>query len=204
VHQRPVGIDGRIADRRRAIGPRASSTSDGDPDCRSVYQQVGARWALETGPVWGNAQPRTQVVVIGRGGPNGSIDPGAPVTVSHSAIVHFTVTPDADYAARVGGTSGGTLVGATCTTSPILRRLHRRSELHRGLPGGPRRGLAPEQPALLSAHRGQVVMLYDEDCLDSRDGREKGLAPISCVAVSAGTAALKRKPCIRQHPSESR
>lgn len=59
-------------------------------------------------------------MVIGRGGPNGSIDPGAPVTVSHSAIVHFTVTPDADYAARVGGTSGGTLVGATCTTSPIL------------------------------------------------------------------------------------
>ena len=43
-------------------------------------------------------------MVIGRGGPNGSIDPGAPVTVSHGAIVHFTVTPDADYAARVGGT----------------------------------------------------------------------------------------------------
>jgi hypothetical protein len=54
--------------------------------------------------VWGSAQPRTQVVVIGRGSPNGSIDPGAPVTVSHGAILHFTVTPDADYAARAGGT----------------------------------------------------------------------------------------------------
>ena len=53
-------------------------------------------------------------------GPNGSIDPSTPQTVNASATVAFTITPDSGYAARVGGTCGGTLVGNTYATRPIV------------------------------------------------------------------------------------
>jgi G3E family GTPase len=39
-----------------------------DPDRCYVYQQVGARWSLEAGDVWGSAVRHTRLVVIGRQG----------------------------------------------------------------------------------------------------------------------------------------
>ena len=39
-----------------------------DRDRRYIYQQVGARWSLVPGPVWGDDPAGTQLVVIGRRG----------------------------------------------------------------------------------------------------------------------------------------
>ena len=51
-------------------------------------------------------------------GPHGSISPATAQAVAGGAKRTFTVTPDAGYAAVVGGTCGGTLVGTTFTTDP--------------------------------------------------------------------------------------
>ena len=42
-----------------------------DPDHRVVFQLVGKRWSLKPGGGWGNAPPRSQLVMIGL---PGSID----------------------------------------------------------------------------------------------------------------------------------
>ena len=39
-----------------------------DPETKHVFQQVGARWALEPASAWGDEPRRTRVVVIGRAG----------------------------------------------------------------------------------------------------------------------------------------
>lgn len=41
---------------------------EGDPERRYIYQQVGARWSLEAGTVWGDDPHQTRLVVIGRRG----------------------------------------------------------------------------------------------------------------------------------------
>jgi hypothetical protein len=51
---------------------------------------------------------------------NGSITPATAIVVNSGATSTFTVTPSLGYAATVGGTCGGTLVGNTYTTNPIV------------------------------------------------------------------------------------
>jgi alpha-tubulin suppressor-like RCC1 family protein len=52
-------------------------------------------------------------------GINGAISPSLPQAVSAGSSQVFTVTPNAGYAASVGGTCGGTLVGLNYTTNAI-------------------------------------------------------------------------------------
>ncbi len=52
-------------------------------------------------------------------GANGTISPSTPVSVAPGATTTFTVIPNAGYIASVGGTCGGSLSGATYTTSAI-------------------------------------------------------------------------------------
>jgi hypothetical protein len=52
-------------------------------------------------------------------GPNGTIAPPAPRAVLPGTEAVFTVTPAPGYAASVGGTCGGNLVGTTYTTAPV-------------------------------------------------------------------------------------
>jgi hypothetical protein len=58
-------------------------------------------------------------VVTPSAGANGTISPAIPVNVNSGATTQFTVTPNANYTASVGGTCGGTLVGNTYTTNAI-------------------------------------------------------------------------------------
>lgn len=50
---------------------------------------------------------------------NGSISPLAVQIINHGARAIFTIVPDLGFAASVGGTCGGSLVGTTYTTNPI-------------------------------------------------------------------------------------
>jgi hypothetical protein len=52
-------------------------------------------------------------------GANGTIAPSGAQAVLHGATGVFAVAPGIGYAAAVGGTCGGALVGATYTTNPI-------------------------------------------------------------------------------------
>src|SRR5690606_26848954 len=52
-------------------------------------------------------------------GPNGTISPDMPQPIVPGERATFTVTPDIGYAAVVGGTCGGMLVGNTYTTDPV-------------------------------------------------------------------------------------
>ncbi len=52
-------------------------------------------------------------------GAHGTISPATPQTINHGSTTQFTVTPDTGYTASVGGTCGGSLVGATYTTNAI-------------------------------------------------------------------------------------
>jgi uncharacterized delta-60 repeat protein/uncharacterized repeat protein (TIGR01451 family) len=52
-------------------------------------------------------------------GAHGTITPSATQTVSLGATPTFTVTPGPGYAASVGGTCGGVLVGTSYTTTPV-------------------------------------------------------------------------------------
>ena len=58
-------------------------------------------------------------VVTPSAGTNGSISPSTVQTVNHGSTAIFTVTPNSDFAANVGGTCNGILVGTTYTTSPV-------------------------------------------------------------------------------------
>jgi Divergent InlB B-repeat domain/Dockerin type I domain len=62
---------------------------------------------------------RTTFQVTPTAGSNGSISPSTVQTVNSGTSVVFIVTPSAGYAAVVGGTCGGTLVGNTYTTNPV-------------------------------------------------------------------------------------
>ena len=68
---------------------------------------LSAAFALNTYPVTATA------------GANGTISPASKL-VSHGSTTTFTVTPSANYAAVMGGTCGGTLVGTTYTTNAII------------------------------------------------------------------------------------
>ena len=59
-------------------------------------------------------------IVTPSAGPNGSISPNTPQAINTNFTRVFTVTPDAGYTASVAGTCGGTLVGNTYTTNPIV------------------------------------------------------------------------------------
>ena len=52
-------------------------------------------------------------------GAGGTISPGTPQVISAGSSQLFTVTPNAGFAASVGGTCGGTLVGLNYTTNAI-------------------------------------------------------------------------------------
>lgn len=61
----------------------------------------------------------TRFVVTPSAGPGGSINPSGAQSVAGGAAVEFTLTPDPGHAiAGIGGTCGGSLEGATFTTSP--------------------------------------------------------------------------------------
>jgi hypothetical protein len=62
---------------------------------------------------------RITFTVTPTAGPNGTINPSTPQTVNSGSTASFTVTPDPGFAATVGGTCGGMLVGSTYTTLPI-------------------------------------------------------------------------------------
>lgn len=62
---------------------------------------------------------RTTFQVTPTAGSNGSISPSTVQTVNSGTSVVFIVTPLAGYAAVVGGTCGGTLIGNTYTTNPV-------------------------------------------------------------------------------------
>lgn len=52
-------------------------------------------------------------------GPNGSVDPGVPLTVQHGRTTTFTVTPDSGYSIDSVTGCGGSLSGDTYTTGAI-------------------------------------------------------------------------------------
>jgi alpha-tubulin suppressor-like RCC1 family protein/fibrillarin-like rRNA methylase len=52
-------------------------------------------------------------------GANGTISPNTPQVISAGSSLLFTVTPNAGFAASVGGTCGGTLVGTSYSTNAI-------------------------------------------------------------------------------------
>ena len=52
-------------------------------------------------------------------GANGGISPSTPVPVNHGNTTSFTVTPNVDYTAIVGGSCGGTLSGTIYTTNAV-------------------------------------------------------------------------------------
>ena len=58
-------------------------------------------------------------IVTPSSGSNGSITPNTPQSVAFGATRTFTITPNVNYAATVGGTCGGSLVGNTFTTVAI-------------------------------------------------------------------------------------
>ena len=58
-------------------------------------------------------------IVTPSAGPNGTISPSTPQSVSLNSTVVFTVAPNGGYSAFVGGTCGGTQSGNTFTTNPI-------------------------------------------------------------------------------------
>ena len=60
---------------------------------------------------------RTHFVITPSASANGSISPNTPQTLPSGTFGVFTVTPDAGYAASVGGTCGGSLAGNTYTTN---------------------------------------------------------------------------------------
>ncbi|MBL0125050.1 MAG: hypothetical protein IPP88_20850 [Betaproteobacteria bacterium] len=62
---------------------------------------------------------RLSYTVTPSAGANGTISPATAQTVLNGATRAFVVTPSAGYAAIVGGTCGGTLVGTTYTTNSI-------------------------------------------------------------------------------------
>ena len=72
-----------------------------------VTRSISAQFAADTHAVTPSA------------GAGGNISPATPQTINHGSTTSFTVTPNAGYAAAVGGTCGGTLVGTTYTTSAI-------------------------------------------------------------------------------------
>jgi hypothetical protein len=61
----------------------------------------------------------TTYTVTPSAGPNGSMYPNAPQSVSNGLAISFDVTPNGGYAASVGGTCGGTLSGSTYTTKAV-------------------------------------------------------------------------------------
>lgn len=62
---------------------------------------------------------RNTYPVTASSGANGNISPAGTQVIAHGATATFTVTPDAGYAASVGGTCGGTLSGNTYVTTPV-------------------------------------------------------------------------------------
>lgn len=72
-------------------------------------------------PDGGNGGSETATyTVTPEAGEGGGIDPATEQTVDHGSTASFTVTPDAGYSIDgVGGTCGGSLVGATYTTGEI-------------------------------------------------------------------------------------
>ncbi len=59
----------------------------------------------------------TTFTITASAGANGAISPNTPQVVSAGSSQLFTVTPNAGFAASVGGTCGGTLVGLSYTTN---------------------------------------------------------------------------------------
>ncbi len=53
-------------------------------------------------------------------GANGTIAPNSPQTVNHGSTTSFTATPSVGYSTTWGGTCGGTPMGNTYNTSPII------------------------------------------------------------------------------------
>ncbi len=61
----------------------------------------------------------TTFTITPSAGANGTINPNTPQVISAGSSQLFTVTPNAGFAASVGGSCGGTLSGTTYTTNAI-------------------------------------------------------------------------------------
>ena len=59
-------------------------------------------------------------IVTPSAGTNGTISPLVPQTINYGAVATFTVSPNAGFATSMSGTCGGTLIGNTYTTSPVI------------------------------------------------------------------------------------
>ena len=67
-----------------------------------------------------DAQTAIYYTVTPSAGANGTISPTTAQPVAFGATTTFTITPNAGYTATVGGSCGGTLIGTTYTTQPII------------------------------------------------------------------------------------
>ncbi|HSN21531.1 MAG TPA: IPTL-CTERM sorting domain-containing protein [Usitatibacter sp.] len=111
------------------LDKNGAAASDG-----TVYNLAAAEdWAAGADPavvvadlsgngitVSGIAAPVVTFTVTPSAGSNGTIAPATPQSVLSGATASFTVTPSAGYSAAVAGSCGGTLVGNTYTTSPVI------------------------------------------------------------------------------------
>lgn len=91
----------------------------------SPYNFSSPPWSWKCSGIYGGASVDCSASLISwavtpSAGPNGTISPDTPQSVPHGTAASFTVTPVNGYRiAEVTGTCGGTLTGATYTTSAV-------------------------------------------------------------------------------------
>ncbi|MBL0121928.1 MAG: YncE family protein [Betaproteobacteria bacterium] len=124
THSIPVGSSPRSVT-FKASGTRAYVGNVGSNTVSVI--DTGTETVIATVPVTqgpfgiaiASAAPPVTVTVTPSAGANGTINPATPQSIVSGATTNFTVTPAVGYAAAVGGTCGGTLVGNTYTTAAI-------------------------------------------------------------------------------------
>jgi len=97
------------------IGERIS------PQVLVDLKEITVNATCASGTTWnGSLCAINSYTVTPSAGANGTILPNTPQTVNYNSTKVFTVTPNSGYTASVGGTCGGTLVGTTYTTNPVV------------------------------------------------------------------------------------
>lgn len=102
-----------------------SDAINGAPNCLDAsaaavgIDQRGASRPLGVACDVGAVEVAPSYTVTPSAGANGTISPNTAQTVLHGGRVTFTLMPSGGYAAGVGGTCGGSLIGNTFTTNAI-------------------------------------------------------------------------------------
>jgi hypothetical protein len=103
-----TAYDGQTVQFRFRLGSDLSQSHDG--------------WYLDDVQVQSCSNGTVTHTVTPVAGPNGTIAPSTPQSVTDGGTTSFTLTPDAGYEiANVGGTCGGNLSGGVYTTLPITQ-----------------------------------------------------------------------------------